>query len=773
MNQILPVMLLKGLVLLPNQEVRLELNNELSAKVVKLATKYHQGRLLVVCPRDQFEEAPEVSDLPLVSVIGKIKSKIELPNGNIRVTITGLKRVKILAYSNHQDDSELLEAQYNELILPKFEPIEESALKRKLLEVLADYIKAVPYISNSIFTIINGVEDVNKLTDIIASFVPFSVAKKIAYMEEINALYRAKNLIQDLNIELQIAELDKKIDESLKAEFETNQKEFILREKINQIRKELGEESAKDELIYSYLDKLNTLKLNEKTHKKILTEIKKFEYTNESSPELSILRNYLDLILNLPWHKYTTDESDLVKIKAHLDATHYGLEKIKDRIIEYIAVKLRNPNINSPILCFVGPPGVGKTSLGVGIAQSLQKEFYKISVGGLNDSAELNGHRRTYIGASCGKIIQAISKCESSNPLILIDEVDKMVKDYKGDPASVLLDILDYEQNKIFTDNYLEEPFDLSKVLFILTANDLNAIPEVLKDRLEIIELTSYTDYEKVDIAQQHLLPKIFSEHLITKTNIKFSEPILLTIIRHYTQEAGVRDLERKLSTIVRKIITASMIANKTKITKTITSNDLNQYLGKEHYHEEIKITNYLPGLVNGLAYTPLGGLVMPIEACLYNGKGEVEVTGMLGQVMNESIKVAISYLKAFKDNYQINDYYFDQKNLHLHFLEAAVAKDGPSAGVAIVTSLLSLLSNKTIPQDIAMTGEISLRGDVLPVGGLKEKIIGGYNNRIKTFIIPWENEKDLVDIPQNILPKIKIIPIKNYQELYDYLFKQ
>lgn len=773
MNQILPVMLLKGLVLLPNQEVRLELNNELSAKVVKLATKYHQGRLLVVCPRDQFEEAPEVSDLPLVSVIGKIKSKIELPNGNIRVTITGLKRVKILAYSNHQDDSELLEAQYNELILPKFEPIEESALKRKLLEVLADYIKAVPYISNSIFTIINGVEDVNKLTDIIASFVPFSVAKKIAYMEEINALYRAKNLIQDLNIELQIAELDKKIDESLKAEFETNQKEFILREKINQIRKELGEESAKDELIYSYLDKLNTLKLNEKTHKKILTEIKKFEYTNESSPELSILRNYLDLILNLPWHKYTTDESDLVKIKAHLDATHYGLEKIKDRIIEYIAVKLRNPNINSPILCFVGPPGVGKTSLGVGIAQSLQKEFYKISVGGLNDSAELNGHRRTYIGASCGKIIQAISKCESSNPLILIDEVDKMVKDYKGDPASVLLDILDYEQNKIFTDNYLEEPFDLSKVLFILTANDLNAIPEVLKDRLEIIELTSYTDYEKVDIAQQHLLPKIFSEHLITKTNIKFSEPILLTIIRHYTQEAGVRDLERKLSTIVRKIITASMIANKTKITKTITSNDLNQYLGKEHYHEEIKITNYLPGLVNGLAYTPLGGLVMPIEACLYNGKGEVEVTGMLGQVMNESIKVAISYLKAFKDNYQINDYYFDQKNLHLHFLEAAVAKDGPSAGVAIVTSLLSLLLNKTIPQDIAMTGEISLRGDVLPVGGLKEKIIGGYNNRIKTFIIPWENEKDLVDIPQNILPEIKIIPIKNYQELYDYLFKQ
>jgi len=773
MNQILPVMLLKGLVLLPNQEVRLELNNELSAKVVKLATKYHQGRLLVVCPRDQFEEAPEVSDLPLVSVIGKIKSKIELPNGNIRVTITGLKRVKILAYSNHQDDSELLEAQYNELILPKFEPIEESALKRKLLEVLADYIKAVPYISNSIFTIINGVEDVNKLTDIIASFVPFSVAKKIAYMEEINALYRAKNLIQDLNIELQIAELDKKIDESLKAEFETNQKEFLLREKINQIRKELGEESAKDELIYSYLDKLNTLKLNEKTHKKILTEIKKFEYTNESSPELSILRNYLDLILNLPWHKYTTDESDLVKIKAHLDATHYGLEKIKDRIIEYIAVKLRNPNINSPILCFVGPPGVGKTSLGVGIAQSLQKEFYKISVGGLNDSAELNGHRRTYIGASCGKIIQAISKCESSNPLILIDEVDKMVKDYKGDPASVLLDILDYEQNKIFTDNYLEEPFDLSKVLFILTANDLNAIPEVLKDRLEIIELTSYTDYEKVDIAQQHLLPKIFSEHLITKTNIKFSEPILLTIIRHYTQEAGVRDLERKLSMIVRKIITASMIANKTKITKTITSNDLNLYLGKEQYHEEIKITNYLPGLVNGLAYTPLGGLVMPIEACLYNGKGEVEVTGMLGQVMNESIKVAISYLKAFKDNYQINDYYFDQKNLHLHFLEAAVAKDGPSAGVAIVTSLLSLLLNKTVPQDIAMTGEISLRGDVLPVGGLKEKIIGGYNNRIKTFIIPWENEKDLVDIPQNILPEIKIMPIKNYQELYDYLFKQ
>lgn len=770
MNQVLPIMLLKGLVLLPNQEVRLELNNNISSKVITLANKHHRGYLLVVCPKDQYEESPEVSDLPLVGVIGKIKSKIELPNGSLRVVITGIKRVKIQKYLNQAEDDDILEANYTELIFPKFDQIEESALKRKLFDILDKYIKSSPYISNSVLSAVEGVEDLNKLTDIIASFVPFSVEKKLAYMEEINAIYRANNLIYDLNIELQIVELDHKIDESLKDQFETNQKEFILREKITQIKKELGEENGKDELIYDYLAKLNTLSLSEKTHKKLLNEIKKFEYTNESNPELSIIRNYLDLVLNLPWDKQTEDETDLVEIKKHLDATHYGLEKIKERIIEYIAVKLRNPSINSPILCFVGPPGVGKTSLSMGIAQSIKKDFYKISVGGLNDSAELNGHRRTYIGSSPGKIIQAINKCESNNPLILIDEVDKMVKDYKGDPASVLLDILDSEQNKIFIDNYVEEPFDLSKVLFILTANDINAIPEVLKDRLEIIELSSYTEFEKIDIAKKHLLPKIFADHVVNNKELKISDEVILTIIRKYTKEAGVRELERKLATIVRKLITKTMVT-KERFKKTIIQKDLQGLLGNEKYDAEIIIFTHLPGLVNGLAYTPLGGLVMPIESSVYPGKGEIEVTGMLGQVMNESIKVAISYLRTNRDYFKINDYYFDQQHLHLHFLEASIPKDGPSAGCAIVTSLLSLLLNKKVDQTLAMTGEITLRGDIIKIGGLKEKIIGGYNEKIRTFIIPEENQNDLEDIPSIIMEDIKIIFVKNYKEIFNYVF--
>ncbi len=772
MIQVLPIMLLKGLVLLPNQEVRLELNNAISSKVINLANKNHQGHLLVVCPKDQFEEAPEVSDLPEVGVVGKIKSKIELPNGSLRVVISGLKRVKVKKYVNKSDDIDILEASYTELILPKFDAIEESALKRKLIDTLEKYIKASPYISNSIMTIIDGVEDLNKLTDMIASFVPLKVEKKLAYMEEINALYRANNLIYDLNIELQILELDQKIDESLKDEFETNQKEFILREKITQIKKELGEENAKDNLVFEYLEKLNTLNLPEKTHKKILNEIKKYEYTNESSPELSIIRNYLDLVLALPWQQATTDNTDLEEIRGHLDETHYGLEKIKERIIEYMAVKMRNPNINSPIICLVGPPGVGKTSLSQGIAKSLQKEFYKISVGGLNDSTELNGHRRTYIGASPGKIIQALNKCESNNPVILIDEVDKMVKDYKGDPASVLLDILDLEQNKSFTDNYVEEPFDLSKVLFILTANDSNAIPEVLKDRLEIIELSSYTEDEKIDIAKKHLIPKIFKDHLITSKELKINDEVIITLIKNYTQEAGVRDLERKIAGIVRKIITTSMIEVK-PIKKTVHKKDLIALIGNEKHDRNLNIFTRVPGLANGLAYTPLGGLVMPIECCFYPGKGKIEVTGLLGQVMNESIKVAVSYIRYHKDYFKINDYYFDQRNLHIHFLEAATPKDGPSAGCAIVTALLSLMLDKVIDGDLAMTGEITLRGDIIKIGGIKEKIIGGYNEGLKTFFIPEGNRFDLDDIPDHIKTEIEIILVKNYKEIFAYIFSK
>ena len=772
MKKNLPVMLLKGTVLLPFQDVRLDLNSDVSSKVIDLAMQKHTSNILIVCPKNPFEESPDISDLPSVGVVGKIKSKLDLQNGNIRIVVSGIKRVKIVEYINEKEDGDILKAHFTEVDLPKFDEVEETTLRRKLVELLNEYIECSSCISNSILSSIKGINDLYKLTDVIVSFMPFTIEKKVLYMEEINALHRANALVYDLSIELQVAQLDMKLDEALRVDFEQNQKEFLLREKIDEIKKELGENDFKDELVADYFEKINNLKTDGKLKNKLVNEVKKIDYANESSPEVSSIRNYLDLVLDLPFGIKSEDEEDLEKIKNDLDGTHFGLDKVKDRILEYVAVKQRNKDLKSPIICLVGPPGVGKTSLAIAIAKSLHKEFYKISVGGLNDSAELNGHRRTYIGASPGKIIQGLRKCGTSNPLILIDEIDKMVNDYKGDPSSVLLDILDPEQNFMFIDNYVEEPFDLSEVMFILTANSEDDIPSALYDRLEIIELSSYTEFEKVDIAKDYLIPNIFKEHLVCSKEIKFNNDIILEIINKYTKEAGVRDLQRNLSTIVRKIVTKSVREFNSPIKAIIKKNDLEKYLGPVKYEVKSDYLTMQSGLVNALAYTSYGGLVMPVEATLYEGNGNLKITGMVGQTMDESINVALSYIKSKKDYFKVNDYYFDKKDLHIHFLEGAIKKDGPSAGIAVVTSLLSLVLNKEVSKDIAMTGEITLRGDVLKVGGLREKIIGAYNQGIKKIFIPYENTCDLDDLPLEVKNKIKIMLVKNYKEVFSCIFK-
>ncbi len=768
----IPVMLLKGLILLPYQEVKLDLNNKISKKVISLASN-NKNEVLVICPKDQIEESPGVEDLPDVGVVGHIKSKMVLTDeddGPLRITITGRKRVVVDEYLNKTDDSDILMAAVHEVDLPKFSDMEIKAVKIKLMEILQDYITAYPEVSNSVLTSLKKTKDLNKITDIITSFVPLKFQKKLIYMQEINAIKRATNLVHDLKLELEVLKIDEKIDESVRYELEESQRDFILKEKIKEIKKELGEEDVKESEVEHFKKQVESLNILKTSKDKFLREIRKYETASELSPDVAVIRNYLDWTLNLPWDHQTKDETNLDKIKKSLDSTHYGMEEIKMRILEYVAVKSRNKNIKTPIICLVGPPGVGKTTLSMGIAKALNKKFYKISVGGLNDSGELVGHRRTYLGANPGKIIQGIKKCNSNNPLILIDEVDKMVKDYKGDPASALLDILDPEQNKMFVDNYIEEPFDLSKVLFILTANSLFDIPSALYDRLEIINLSSYTQFEKLDIAKKYLLPNIYKEHVIEAKDIKISDDVILTIINKYTKESGVRELERQLNKIVRKVIIEA-IRNKKEVKITIKKSDLKQYLGTPFYDDSNKTSSKI-GLVNALAYTPLGGLVSPIETVMYEGKGDLNLTGSLGEVMKESAEVALSYIKAHENYFKTKEI-FKHKDFHIHAFSAEVKKDGPSAGVAIVTSLLSVIKNVKIDKKIAMTGEMTLRGDILKIGGVKEKIIGAYNEGINKIFIPLANKLDIEEIPQRIKDNVEIILVKDYKEIYNELFNK
>lgn len=771
MYNYLPVMLLKGFVILPNQEVKLELNNTISEKIVDLSKKHHNGDFLVVCPKNTLEETPEINDLPTVGVVAHLKSKLELPNGNIRVTIIGENRVNVRKYNNFDDDQDILMAEVSPIKLALEDVVASTAIRRKLFDLLKKYVDENPSLSNSIISSVKNNEDLNMVTDIITAFLPFSLDKKILYMEEKSPLARANALVYDISIELEVLKLDTKLDEVLQADMEKNQREFILRSKLNELKKELGEKDTKEELIASYQEKIEKTITNEKTKKKLLRELDKYSNTNENSPESAVIINYVDTVLSLPWNNSKVDNNNIVNVRKSLDKTHYGLDKVKDRVIEYLTINKRNPKLSSPILCLVGAPGVGKTSIAISIAKSLNKEFYKMSVGGLSDPSELIGHRRTYLGSNPGKIIQALSKCGVNNPLILIDEVDKMGKDFRGDPTSALLEILDPTQNKYFVDNYIEEEFDLSNVLFILTANDITQIPEALKDRLEIIEMSAYSDFEKLVMSKKYLIPKIFENYLIKNDDIKIKDELIYLIINSYTKEAGVRDLNRHLETLFRKIVT-DVEMKKAKFPLTINEKLIVKYLGKIPYENDSSSTTLAPGLVNSLACTPLGGHILPFESVMFDGKGNIKTTGSLGDSLKESISVAVSYIRSHEELFKVNDYYFNNKDIHINVLETAVKKEGPSAGVVITTSILSLLLNKPIPRNVAMTGEITLRGDILVVGGIKEKILAAYNNKITKIYIPASNEKDLEDIPPKVLSKLNIIKVKNYSEIYKDLFK-
>ena len=752
MNNLLPVLILNEVIILPNQEIKIDLNNEFSKKVIWASAKNELNKVLVIAPINTLESSPSIEDLPRVGVVAKVKSKVELPNNKLRVIIKGEERVSINKYYQNKNTN-VLKCSFNVIELPSFSKANETAIQRKLIELTKNYILLNKNVSNSILKTLDERKSLSDITDIITSFLPFSFSKKLSYMETINPLTRAENLINDLNEEILVTKIDRELDEKLTQSIENGQREFILKEKLKEINSELG--ITKENEIASLKEKLSSLSLEEKTYNKLLNEINKYSTCSEFSPEAAVIKNYLDTVLNLPWNSETKLNTDIKKIKNELDATHYGLVELKERICEYAYFLSKNTQLSAPVICLLGAPGVGKTSSAYSIAKALNREFIKISVGGLNDSTELIGSRRTYLGASAGKIMQGIIKCKVKNPVILIDEVDKMVKDYKGDPASTLLEILDSTQNKYFIDNYIEEPFDLSKVMFILTANSLDNIPSTLLDRLEIINMDNYLTSQKIDIAKNYLIKDIFSEY---KAEIKISKEVLEFVIENYTKEPGVRELKRLLEKLIRKVIVNEPNA------KSITILHVNKYLDNRNI-------NYLPeittsGIANILAYTTVGGRLSHIEVVKYKGTGKVTITGCAGEILKDSINVVISYLA--------NNYNIDLKNqdLHFHFLESYVKKDGPSAGVSIAVALMSLIKNKKISSQIAFTGELSLKGDILPVGGLKEKVVVATTEGITKVFVPSANAFEVANISENITNNIEIVLVSNFTEIYDALFK-
>ena len=754
----LPVLLLKELILLPFNEIRIEISKEEDKKVLNISEQNHENYILCVNVPDFVEEKPSIRHLPKIAILAKIKSKIELPNGLVRLVLIGIDRVEVLNYVEDNDNN-----LYSYVVSTKeydFDEMEATALKRILLKDLNEYIEISPYISNNVLGRINGINNIGRLSDIIAFELPIDYHDKLKYIEMTNPMNRLKLTIEDLHKEIETVKIEDEIETTLKSKIDIEQRNYILREKIRLIKEELEEDNLKENDIKEIKQKLLSLQAPEKIKERIQKEIEKYEMLSDNSPEVGIIRNYIECLMSLPWEISTEDNKDISKIKNVLDNSHYGLNEIKERIIEYIATKDICDKDQS-IICFVGPPGVGKTTMAKSIANALNKKFVKISVGGLDDVSEIIGHRKTYIGSYPGKIIQGLKKVKSNNPVFLIDEIDKMNSNNKSNPIASLLDILDKEQNNRFVDNYIEEEFDLSKVMFILTANDLSSIPTEIKDRLEIIELNSYTIEEKESIAEEYIIPSLNKEYNL---NLKFSDKVIKEIIIYYTKEAGIRELNRCITNIYRKHITYSYDGNEIE--------DIKKYLGNYKYKYLYNNKCAKPGIVNTLAYTPYGGLVLKTTSVYYKGNGNIEITGQIGNVMKESTTIALSYIKENSEIFNI-DYSLFTNDFHIHFEEGSIPKDGPSAGVSIVTSLISTLKKMTIPNTISMTGEITLRGKILPVGGLKEKLITATISNIKTVYVPLDNKEEVMEIDKSITSKLKIKYVDDYIEIYNDLFQE
>ena len=765
----LPTVLLNNNILFPNNEIKLEFDNELSKNIISESEFFHDNNVLISYNLNKLEQAPKLRDLSNVGVLAKIIHKIDLPNGKTRVIIKGIKRVFIHEYLNLDRENEILESIVSSVAKQDIPATEEAILTKKLYKELEDCVHTVPYISNSFLTEINDIDNLDDMTDLIVPNLPLSYERLLEYLKEFNSVHRCQMILEDIYTEKQKFNIEKDIDLKIQQGIENNQKQYLLREKIKMLKEELGDVQLVNNDLEKLSNSVNELHAPEHVIDRLREELYRYE-NMANSFEASVVRNYIDYLLKLPWNNKTQDNEDLNEVISTLNQKHYGIEEVKNRIIEYLAVKKMSNNVNSPIICLVGPPGVGKTTLAYNIAFSIGRKFAKISVGGVNDPAELIGHRRTYIGAAPGRIIQELKKCQSSNPLFLIDEIDKMGKDIKGDPANVLLEVLDKTQNKHFSDNYVEEEFDLSNVMFIVTANDVDRIPAVLRDRLEIIYIDRYTEQEKLEICKRHIIPNVCLEYELNKDYIEFSGDALKEIIKFYTKEQGVRELERQIDKIIRKIV-KTIVVNQIKVSNIkITVDNIPKYLGPRLTKCSI-LNKPSIGKVYSLGYTLSGGDLFPVEVTYYKGQGNLILTGNAGLELKESALVALDYVKANASKFGIKIADLLENDIHINLPHYEITKDGPSIGVALVTGIISAFKKKIIPNDISMTGEISLLGEVLPIGNTLSKIEIAHYNNLKTIFIPKDNSIDLNKASKDLLNGIEIIKVEDYSEIYERIF--
>jgi len=763
LTEVLPIMPLRNTVVFPHQVIPLAVGREKSLNLLKLVDE--ESKIIgLVSQKDGNLEEPKGDDLYEWGTAAMILKKFKMPDGSEQLIVQGMYRFKVLKYSQ-------IEPHFEATVLPAQESVSQTveveALMNNMKMLFQKIVDLSPYLTGEHRVLVLNTEDPGKLTDVIASQVNFSVNEKQQILEIIDVKMRLEKVHYLLNKELQVLELGSKIQNEVQGELNKTQRHYYLREQLKAIKKELGEFEDESTDIEDLREKLEKLKMPKDVYRVAEKELNRLARMSPMASEYTVSRTYIDWLLEMPWNKKTRDRLDVKKAEFILDEDHYGLEKVKKRILEYLAIRQLKSDMKGPILCFVGPPGVGKTSLGRSIARALGRKFSRMSLGGVRDEAEIRGHRRTYVGALPGRIIQEIKKLNSSNPLIMLDEIDKLGMDFRGDPSSALLEVLDPEQNFSFTDHYLEVPFDLSKVMFIATANIPDPIPPALKDRMEIIEINGYTEEEKLQIAERYLVPKQLDAHGVTTEMLSFTSKSIQKIVQQYTREAGVRNLEREIASTVRGV--AKEIVEKKIKSRRISVKHLEKYLGPERYFSEIAERTSRPGVATGLAWTPVGGDILFIEASKMNGKGEMNLTGKLGDVMKESATAARSYLRANSDKFKIDPDFYEKYDIHIHVPAGAVPKDGPSAGITMFTALYSLFSDRCVRNNLAMTGEITLRGMVLPVGGIKEKVLAAKRAGIETIIMPEKNRKDLEEIPKKNIKDLEFHFVNDVDEVINY----